>query len=555
MPKAHKIILRCARRAALSAGVRRRIFEPAGNAANAGAPGEAVVSTSTGRRAGAVRGASAAGDVDSTRGVASQGTASESDSGAGALLTGAAAGDSRGTIKTAPHPGQSTFCPAKNDAAWAVAPHCGQANWIVAIGGLTGSLSCCEPLEYCRVAVIAIPAPRMLAFVLIPRLLSIMLKLLARSVCLSLLVVGALRSNLVAGEAPSQVEAALATIKEVGREGRGHAAATKAWQLVSKSGIEQLPVVLTAIDDANPLAANWLRAAVDSIAERAVAAGDSLSAAELEPFVLDLKHSPKSRRVAYEWLCKVDETAPERLVPGFLHDPGVEFRRDAVARLLNIVKEQRGKSDDASAKKTLREALAGARDLFQVRDIAKQLGELGDSVDLQKHFGFVTAWKLIGPFDNTGESGFDVANPPETKIALDAEYQGKAGATIKWADHVTTNELGMVDFNTAIGKANGVTAYAYAVFHSEKDQTVDLRIGCICALKTWINGKLVEQRNVYHSGSSLDQYVTRVSLKKGANDILVKVLQNEQKEEWAQDWSFQLRICDATGTAILSKTP
>jgi hypothetical protein len=34
--------------------------------------------------------------------------------------------------------------------------------------------------------------------------------------------------------------------------------------------------------------------------------------------------------------------------------------------------------------------------------------------------------------------------------------------------------------------------------------------------------------------------------------ILVKCLQNEQTEDWAQNWDFQLRVCDATGTAVLS---
>ena len=44
-----------------------------------------------------------------------------------------------------------------------------------------------------------------------------------------------------------------------------------------------------------------------------------------------------------------------------------------------------------------------------------------------------------------------------------------------------------------------------------------------------------------------------VRMKKGKNVVLVKILQNEQKEEWAQDWDFKLRVCDATGTAVLSK--
>jgi hypothetical protein len=34
---------------------------------------------------------------------------------------------------------------------------------------------------------------------------------------------------------------------------------------------------------------------------------------------------------------------------------------------------------------------------------------------------------------------------------------------------------------------------------------------------------------------------------------VVKVCQNEQTEPWAQNWAFQLRLCDATGKAIASK--
>ena len=33
----------------------------------------------------------------------------------------------------------------------------------------------------------------------------------------------------------------------------------------------------------------------------------------------------------------------------------------------------------------------------------------------------------------------------------------------------------------------------------------------------------------------------------GKNEILLKTVQNDQKEQWAQVWQFGLRICDATG--------
>jgi len=41
-------------------------------------------------------------------------------------------------------------------------------------------------------------------------------------------------------------------------------------------------------------------------------------------------------------------------------------------------------------------------------------------------------------------------------------------------------------------------------------------------------------------------------LKMGANTILLKVCQNEDVQDWTREWEFQLRVCDATGTAILA---
>ncbi len=35
------------------------------------------------------------------------------------------------------------------------------------------------------------------------------------------------------------------------------------------------------------------------------------------------------------------------------------------------------------------------------------------------------------------------------------------------------------------------------------------------------------------------------------NVLLLKVCQNEQEQSWAQDYKFQLRVCDATGSAVL----
>ncbi len=58
----------------------------------------------------------------------------------------------------------------------------------------------------------------------------------------------------------------LNALQQVGKEGAGHKPAIAAWQTVAAASPQQLPQILAAMTDENPLADNWLRAAVDTIA-------------------------------------------------------------------------------------------------------------------------------------------------------------------------------------------------------------------------------------------------------------------------------------------------
>src|SRR5262245_11850510 len=136
-----------------------------------------------------------------------------------------------------------------------------------------------------------------------------------------------------AGAAEPQLDPHLKAILAVGDKGRGNAEAAKAWNELVKADAAAIPGLLAALDGASPLAANWIRGAIDAIAERELPGG-KLPTAALEKFALDTSHAPRARRLAFEWLARADKTAPDRLIPGMLQDPSVEFRRDAVARLL-----------------------------------------------------------------------------------------------------------------------------------------------------------------------------------------------------------------------------
>lgn len=348
-----------------------------------------------------------------------------------------------------------------------------------------------------------------------------------------------------------QIATLLSALRAVGPQAAGHAKAAAAWAELARQPAERLPQLLAGLDGANPLAANWLRTAIDAVAERQLAAGRPLPAAELEHFVRDRSHDPRGRRLAYELLLRIDPAAKERFLPHMLDDPSPELRRDAVDRVMEQAQARAAAQDQAGAVALYRQALASARDIDQVAAIAERLRKLGHPVDLARQLGYIVHWKVIGPFDNTGGRGFDQVYPPEKEIRLEAEYAGKHGP-VRWKDYTSRDDYGMVDFNQALGEEKAVVGYALTEFLSDRRQEVEIRMTSYNAPKLWVNGRLVAQYPIYHSGGQPDQYVHRVVLEPGRNRILVKACQNELTADWAREWAFRLRVCDATGAAVLS---
>ena len=350
----------------------------------------------------------------------------------------------------------------------------------------------------------------------------------------------------------NDTDTSIAAILKVGPEGEGNLNAGKAWRALQKADADALPKLLAAMDNASPLATNWLKGAIDVIVGRELAAGNELPLGSIGEFLLDTRHHPRARRLAFDLINRVDPDSGRKLVPGMLNDPAVELRRDAVARLIEEADKLSGEGKKNAAILLHRQALNAARDVDQVEKITKSLTENGETVDLPEHFGFLMHWKVIGPFHNTERKGFNTEFPPEKDLNLQGECEGLNGETVKWSELVTSDKFGMVDINKPYGQLKEVTAYAVTEFNSPEARPAQIRLGCKNAWKVWLNGKLVFGRDEYHRGMRIDQYQLPVRLEKGKNTILVKICQNEQKERWTVEWQFQLRVCDATGTAILA---
>jgi hypothetical protein len=348
-------------------------------------------------------------------------------------------------------------------------------------------------------------------------------------------------------------QSALDALRQVDREGKGNRTAKDAWaELTAGADADQLPAILAAMDGAGPLAANWLRAAVDTVAERHMRQHGKLRVSPLEKFLSEKQHDQRARRLAYEWILRNDPTAADRLIPTMLDDPSLELRRDAVARVLAEAERAAADNKADAALAAYRKVLDAARDLDQVKVVTEALKKAGQAVDLPRHFGFLQDWQIVGPFDNRQGKGFSPVLEPEARFDSKANYVGIDGANVGWKTHHTGDPYGLVDLNKAVGKHMGAIAYAAAEFQSPIAQSVELRLGSENANKIWLNGKLLFSAEVYHANGTMDQYVGRGELKPGRNLVLLKICQNEQTDAWAQDWKFQLRVCDASGKAVLA---
>ena len=347
----------------------------------------------------------------------------------------------------------------------------------------------------------------------------------------------------------ADLDSSIARLRAVDREGEGNAAASAAWSEVAKAEASDLTKVLAGMNGANPLAENWLRAAVSAIADRPPTEGKSVPIESLVTFLQDTKNAPSPRVVAFDIIRKINPAKSEQLAMGLLADPSSELRRYPVTKLI-----EEGDASMAANKKDVaadifQKALVAARDEDQIKSAAKKLRDLGQTVDLPKHFGFLMKWQLIAPFTNVDRKGFEEVFPPEREINLKASYPGKGGDA-KWLPFGSQDDYGMIDFNKPFTMLKEVTGYAYTEFNSAEAHDAEIRIGCKNGWKVWLNGELLFARDEYHRGMKLDQYKLPIRLKKGANKILVKCCQNEQTENWTVEWQFQMRICDATGTAI-----
>ena len=85
------------------------------------------------------------------------------------------------------------------------------------------------------------------------------------------------------------LEQSLAALKNIGVQGKGQADAAKAMAALSAQPATSLVPLLTALNGASPLEANWLRGAIESVFDRAASDKNTAIAGDLEKFTRETK--------------------------------------------------------------------------------------------------------------------------------------------------------------------------------------------------------------------------------------------------------------------------
>jgi hypothetical protein len=150
----------------------------------------------------------------------------------------------------------------------------------------------------------------------------------------------------------------------------------------------------------------------------------------------------------------------------------------------------------------------------------------------QSAASFIRDWVACGPY-RQGGSGAEVL----FNIALGPE---KPGAKVEWksvprGDHV--NLLGMFP------DQGGCVAYLRTEVIAPSDCDGALLMGSDDGIKAWLNGKVVHSNNV-DRGEVADQDTAPIKLRKGTNDLLLKITQG------GGGWSACARFVGQDGKPI-----
>jgi hypothetical protein len=156
--------------------------------------------------------------------------------------------------------------------------------------------------------------------------------------------------------------------------------------------------------------------------------------------------------------------------------------------------------------------------------------------------GFIQRWLVLASIPlPEGQGGGEAIDKEQVKD--EAKLKPKAGDKLKvgtkdltWKEHTCKDH--MIDFNDLLGAVTeDCVAYAVTYVTAPEEMTVKMKTGSDDQAKVYLNGKEVFKMPEARALDK-DQDTTEVTLRKGVNVLVVKVI-NEK-----MDFSFCVRFTD-----------
>lgn len=276
------------------------------------------------------------------------------------------------------------------------------------------------------------------------------------------------------------------------------------------------------------------------LAAKVLGDGDRYKALEMYHRSLDLAGGVEEKRLALQGLTQI--ASPDtllRLQNLADNQPPEELRLDLGRCALAIADALRSSDRDLAL-----QVYNAVLDRAAFRELSLQAADglraLGITVDAKDRYGYITRWKLVGPFLNMG---FQTSYPPEVEFKPKADYAGVEGRRIRWTDLVVTDVQGCTDLAETLKPNENVIAYACAEVTVTQAQDVILKIGSDDGVICWLNGAKIHEHDVARRLQP-DNDTVPAKLKAGKNILLMKIVQG------GGGWGFCARLTTPDGKPL-----
>lgn len=324
-------------------------------------------------------------------------------------------------------------------------------------------------------------------------------------------------------------------MKALGRLGGGDALSA----IIEQTTAEDNEVALTAVEtlaewntakpapDLLNLAKNSDKSDIKSAALRGyinmaaiVAEDSSEESLDMYEDAIEMANTNKQRKAVLAGLATAESFEAFRMAESLLDEDGV--REEAEMALVSIAE-----NSYQNAPEQICSVIEDVARRTENENLKARIESVVEKA--KKHLGFVTSWKISGPYSE-GDL-FDEEYAPE-KSDEDADWKPLNKG-------VGEREI---DLEKACGGENRVV-YLQTAVRSPAEQKLLLSMGSDDGIKVWLNGELVHANDTKRGVHIGDDEAT-ATLEKGWNKLLVKVVQH------GGHWGVAIRLCDPEGDPL-----